>query len=255
MLRFFFDLSWNPPMPKPAKKSLHAEAPAPLEPVRRVTPRRATADRRLRILERRTTGLTTHIARGGAHGDARKANLRGHAGEPRDRSAGRFRATADRPAQRSDDRGADDDEEGDVCAMDRLLELTGELDRYHGFGKPPVSLPPERSAPRRLTGPRRQKPRRGDEDVSPERRSPGSRRERLPAKRSRSEMAPQHLEKIESRLENGSISEASKLQDMVHGRAAHRALRLKKGGGLGRCRRNFSWLQRIEISRNRVGIG
>jgi hypothetical protein len=41
--------------------------------------------------------------------------------------------------------------------MDRLIKLTGELDRYHGFGKPPVSLP-EPSPPRRLSGPRRQSP-------------------------------------------------------------------------------------------------
>jgi hypothetical protein len=38
--------------------------------------------------------------------------------------------------------------------MDRLIKLTGELDRYHGFGKPPVSLP-EPSPPRRRRKPRR----------------------------------------------------------------------------------------------------
>jgi hypothetical protein len=66
--------------------------------------------------------------------------------------------------------------------MDRLIRLTGELDRYHGLGKPPVALPAEASPARRLGGPRRQEPRgRRDEDVGPERRSPGSRRERLPA--------------------------------------------------------------------------
>ena len=48
--------------------------------------------------------------------------------------------------------------EGDLHAMDRLIKLTGELDRYHGFGKPPVSLPPEGSPPRRLAGPRRESP-------------------------------------------------------------------------------------------------
>jgi hypothetical protein len=63
MLWFFSDLSWNAPMAKPSKKSLPPEAPAP-EPARRVAPRRATADRRLRILERLTTGLAVaHIAR------------------------------------------------------------------------------------------------------------------------------------------------------------------------------------------------
>ena len=63
MLGLMIDLSWNPPMPKPAKNSLHPDPPPP-EPARRVAPRRATADRRLRILERLTTGLTvSHIAR------------------------------------------------------------------------------------------------------------------------------------------------------------------------------------------------
>jgi hypothetical protein len=50
-------------------------------------------------------------------------------------------------------------------------------------------------------------------------RSPGSRRERLTAKRSRPEMAPQRLEKIESAPGNGMGSEASNLQDLVRGRA------------------------------------
>jgi hypothetical protein len=51
----------------------------------------------------------------------------------------------------------------------------------------------------------------------------GSRRERLTATRSRPEMAPQRLEKIESAPRNGRGSEASKLQDVVLGRAADRA--------------------------------
>src|ERR1700733_116691 len=54
---------------------------------------------------------------------------------------------------------------------------------------------------------------------------PGSRRERLTAKRSRPEMAPQRLEKIESGPGNGRGSEASNLQDLVRGRAADRARR------------------------------
>jgi len=53
-------------MAKPSKKSFRPEAavspPAP-EPARRVAPRRATAECRLRILERLTTGLgVAHIA-------------------------------------------------------------------------------------------------------------------------------------------------------------------------------------------------
>ena len=51
---------------------------------------------------------------------------------------------------------------------------------------------------------------------------------RLTAKRSRREMAPQRLEKIESAPGNGMGSEASNPQDLVLGRAAGRArLRLK----------------------------
>ena len=42
-------------------------------------------------------------------------------------------------------------------------------------------------------------------------------------KASRSEMAPQRIEKIESRRENCMASKASDTQDMVHGRAADRA--------------------------------
>src|ERR1700689_4034399 len=45
----------------------------------------------------------------------------------------------------------------------------------------------------------------------------------LTAKRSRPEMAPQRLEKIESGPGNGSGSEASNPQDVVRGRAADRA--------------------------------
>src|SRR5271156_6597525 len=48
-----------------------------------------------------------------------------------------------------------------------------------------------------------------------------------------SEMASQRLENIESAPGNGSVSEAAEPQDVVHGRAAHRALRLTEGAGLG----------------------
>ena len=62
-------------------------------------------------------------------------------------------------------------------------------------------------------------------------RSPGSRRERLTAERSRLEMAPQRLENIKSAPGNGMGSEASDPQHLVHGGAADRArLRLTSGG-------------------------
>jgi hypothetical protein len=51
-------------------------------------------------------------------------------------------------------------------------------------------------------------------------------REWLTAKRSRREMAPQQLEKIESGPGNGMGSEASNPQDVVHGRVDRARLRL-----------------------------
>ena len=65
-------------------------------------------------------------------------------------------------------------------------------------------------------------------------------RECLTAKRSRPEMAPQPLEKIESAPGNGMVSEASNPQDLVHGaRLTQRSLGpiqplAKVVGGLGR---------------------
>ena len=46
-------------------------------------------------------------------------------------------------------------------------------------------------------------------------------------------MAPQRFEKIESRPGNGMASDASKLQHLVHGRAADRALRVEPPGQSG----------------------
>ena len=91
-------------------------------------------------------------------------------------------------------------------------------------------------------------------------------REGLTAKRSRPEMAPQRLEKIESAPGNGMGSEASNPQDVVHGaRPTQRSLRpiqplAKVVGRLGRdrCsiaaarprRGKLSALQSLEKSRN-----
>ena len=106
------------------------------------------------------------------------------------------------------------------------------LDRYHGLAAASAT---NRQAiePRRLSRPgaplavTRAAP--GLEpspvEVTPKPRSPGSRRERLTAKGSRPEMAPQRLEKIESAPGNGMGSEASNLQDLVRGRADRARLR------------------------------
>ena len=141
-------------MTKPAKKSPRREPPAPPEPARRVAPRRATADRRLRILERLTTGLTVaHIARVEGLTVTRIRQIIAAMLESRE---------IDPPAGFVQIQIARLSEamivartmmmEGDLQAMDRLIKLTGELDRYHGFGKSPGLLPPEGSSPRRLAG-------------------------------------------------------------------------------------------------------
>jgi hypothetical protein len=108
--------------------------------------------------------------------------------------------------------------QGNLRAMDRWIKLTSELDRYHGFA--PAQIPWAReAAPPRLAAPepRATSPNR---DVSLAGIAP---REGVTAKRSRPEMAPQRLEKIESAPGNGMGSEASNPQDVVHGRAAGRA--------------------------------
>ena len=78
------------------------------------------------------------------------------------------------------------------------------------------------------------------------------------------EMAPQRLEKIKSAPENGMVSEASKPQHLVYGRAAHRALRRNSLGPPPMARRpqftnskrrkadgKFSASQPLGIAQNR----
>ena len=40
--------------------------------------------------------------------------------------------------------------EGDLQAMDRMIGLTRELDRYHGFARPRLPLPAETASPRNV---------------------------------------------------------------------------------------------------------
>ena len=138
--------------------------------------------------------------------------------------------------------------QGNLQAMDRLIKLTSELDRYHGFA--PAQIPWAReAAPPRLAAP---EPRAisSNRGVSLAGIAP---REGLTAKRSRRpEMAPQRLEKIESAPGNGMGSEASNPQDVVHGRAADRArLRLTSREN---DEAKFSASQPVEIALSREGI-
>jgi hypothetical protein len=47
--------------------------------------------------------------------------------------------------------------EGDLRAMDRLIRLTGELDRYHGFGRASIASAPEAAPPPRIAAPERER--------------------------------------------------------------------------------------------------
>ena len=147
-------------MSKPAEKSPSQEAPAPPEPARRVAPRRATADRRLRILERLTTGLTVaHIAREEGLSVQRIRRIIAEMLESReiDPPAGFVQLQIARLSEAMIV-ARTMMMEGDLHAMDRLIRLTGELDRYHGFATPSFSLPAEGSPPRRLARPGRELP-------------------------------------------------------------------------------------------------
>jgi hypothetical protein len=146
-------------MAKPFTKPRRREAALspPPEPAPRVAPRRATAERRLRILERLTTGLTVaHIAR------VEELSVRRIRRIIQEMLASR---EIDPPAGFVQLQIARLSEamiaartmmmEGDLQAMDRLIRLVGELDRYHGFRPSQTPAFAEAAAPRRIGGPRR----------------------------------------------------------------------------------------------------
>ena len=160
-------------MSEPSTTSRLQEAPA-AEAAARMAPRRKTAEQRLRIQERLTMGLTVaHIAGGGADGatgawgSSRRCSRRGT-----DPPAGFVQLQAARLSQAMIV-ARTMMMQGNLQAMDRWIELTGELDRYHGFS--PAKFPGRgkrrRRAPRRAGAPLQSRP----AEASP---SPGSRRER-----------------------------------------------------------------------------
>ena len=145
-------------MAKPSKKSRRNKAsPSAVELAPRLAPRRASAERRMQILERLTCGLTVaHIAR--------LEDLTVH--RVRQIIAGMLeKRELDPPAGFVQLQIARLSEamivartmmmEGDLQAMDRMIELTRELDRYHGFAPPGLPLPAERASPRLATSPPR----------------------------------------------------------------------------------------------------
>jgi hypothetical protein len=145
-------------MAKLSKKSRRPEAPAPAaEPARRVAPRRKTADQRLRILERLTTGLSVvHIARVEKLTVRRVQQIIAAMLESReiDPPAGFVQLQVARLGEamivtRTIMM------EGDLQAVDRMIRLTRELDRYHGFAPAQIPAPPGPPSPRRLAAPKR----------------------------------------------------------------------------------------------------
>ena len=144
----------EPAMAEPSTTSRPREAPA-VEAAARIVLRRKTADQRLRIQERLTMGLTVaHIARvEQLDGAAGAADHRGDARQPRDRSAPRLRSIADSPAERSDDRRANDDDAGQSPgdgSMDQVDERTRPLP---GFSLAQIPSARDAAAQPRLAAP------------------------------------------------------------------------------------------------------
>ena len=147
-------------MPKPHKTSPAPEPPPPPPPPRRSAMRRATAERKLRILERLTAGVSVaHIAR------VENVTIRRVRQIIAEMLAKR---EVDPPAgfvQLQIARLSDAMQvahtmmmEGDLKAMDRVIKLAGELDRYHGFGRAEIAGAPQAAPPPQIGPPARELP-------------------------------------------------------------------------------------------------
>src|SRR5271154_6690827 len=199
-------------MAKPLKPKV--APPAAAEGAPRIAPRRKTADRRLRIQERLTMGLTVaHVARVEQLTVRRVRQIIAEtlASREIDPAAGFVQLQIARLSEAMIV-ARTMMMQGNLQGMDRLIKLTSELDRYHGFA--PAQIPWAReAAPPRLAAP---EPRA----ISPSRGvslAGIASREGQTAKWSRPEMAPQRPEKIESAPGDGMVSETSNPQDVVHG--------------------------------------
>jgi hypothetical protein len=145
-------------MSKRSKKSHSHEAPAPaVPPARRVATRRAIAERKLRIVERLTSGLSVaHIAHVEQLTIQRVRQIIAEMLEKRE---------VDPPSGYVQLQIARVGEamvvahtmmlQGDLQALDRLIKLNGELDRYHGFGREQLPAPAESAPPRLVAPPQR----------------------------------------------------------------------------------------------------
>jgi len=147
------DLQPEPPWPRCQRSPAVQKRPRPL-PNPRAAPRRKAADQRLRILERLIGALSVaHISRVEKLTVRRAPQLIAAMLESReiDPPAGFVQLQVARLSAAmivSHMMMM----EGDLQAVDRMIRLTRELDRHHGFARAPAL--PER--PRRLAAPARQ---------------------------------------------------------------------------------------------------
>ena len=145
-------------MSKRSKKPHSHETPTPaVPPARRVATRRAIAERKLRIVERLTSGLSVaHIAHVEKLTIHRVRQIIAEMLEKRE---------VDPPSGYVQLQIARVGEamvvahtmmlQGDLQALDRLIKLNGELDRYHGFGREQLPAPAESAPPRLVAPPQR----------------------------------------------------------------------------------------------------
>jgi hypothetical protein len=145
-------------MPKTRKPSRPAEPPPPPPPPRRTAMRRATAERKLRILERLTAGFSVaHIARVEDITIRRVRQIIAEMLTKRevDPPAGFVQLQI---ARLSDAMTVAHTMmmEGDLKAMDRVINLAGELDRYHGFGRAEIASAPQATPPPQIGPPARE---------------------------------------------------------------------------------------------------
>ncbi len=135
-------------MAKPSKKTRRRKAPPrPGKSTMAAPPRRKTADRRLRILERLISGLSVaHIARVENLTIRRVQQIIAAMLDSRDIDppAGFVQLQIARLSQAMIVTHTMM-MEGDLQAVDRMIKLTAELDRYHGFTP---ALTPGPTAPR-----------------------------------------------------------------------------------------------------------
>src|SRR5271156_191621 len=145
-------------MSKRSKKPRSHETPTPaVPPVRRIATRRAIAERKLRIVERLTSGLSlAHIAHVERLTIQRVRQIIAQMLEKRE---------VDPPSGYVQLQIARVGEamvvahtmmlQGDLQALDRLIKLNGEPDRYPGCGREPLPAPTGSAPPRLVAPPQR----------------------------------------------------------------------------------------------------